>query len=33
MAPVVDGSIVGLGGHGYPLAVQAVARLLQDRNR
>ncbi len=33
VAPVVDGSIVGLGGHGYPLAVQAVARLLQDRNR
>ena len=28
VAPVADGSIVGLGGHGYPLAVEAVRRLL-----
>ena len=28
IAPVADGSIVGLGGHGYALAVDAVARLL-----
>ncbi|HEX9260130.1 MAG TPA: type II 3-dehydroquinate dehydratase [Acidimicrobiales bacterium] len=28
VAPVAQGSIVGLGQHGYELAVQAVARLL-----
>lgn len=28
LAPVVDGSISGFGGHGYELAVVAVARLL-----
>ena len=28
IAPVADGSISGLGGHGYELAVEAVARLL-----
>jgi 3-dehydroquinate dehydratase-2 len=28
VAPVADGSIVGFGGHGYELAVAAVARLL-----
>ncbi|MDQ3145582.1 MAG: 3-dehydroquinate dehydratase [Actinomycetota bacterium] len=28
VAPVATGSIVGLGGHGYPLAVEAVRRLL-----
>ena len=33
VAPVVDGSIVGLGRHGYLLAVQAVARLLDERRR
>jgi 3-dehydroquinate dehydratase-2 len=33
VAPVVEGSIVGLGGHGYPLALQAVARLLEERTR
>ena len=31
VAPVADGLIAGLGGHGYVLAVDAVARLLQDR--
>jgi 3-dehydroquinate dehydratase II len=31
VAPVADGSIAGLGGLGYPLAVQAVARLLEHR--
>ena len=31
LAPVVDGSIAGLGGHGYVLAMQAVARLLEER--
>jgi 3-dehydroquinate dehydratase II len=31
VAPVVDGTIAGLGGHGYALAVEAVARLLADR--
>jgi 3-dehydroquinate dehydratase-2 len=28
VAPVADGLIAGLGGHGYVLAVDAVARLL-----
>jgi 3-dehydroquinate dehydratase II len=28
VAPVATGSIVGLGAHGYPLAVEAVRRLL-----
>jgi 3-dehydroquinate dehydratase-2 len=28
VAPVADGSIVGFRGHGYELAVEAVARLL-----
>ena len=28
VAPVADGSIVGFGGHGYALALEAVARLL-----
>ena len=28
VAPVADGLIAGLGGHGYVLAVEAVARLL-----
>jgi 3-dehydroquinate dehydratase-2 len=28
VSPVADGSIVGLGGHGYPLAIEAVRRLL-----
>ena len=31
VAPVADGSIVGFGGLGYRLAVQAVARLLGAR--
>ena len=31
VAPVADGSIAGLGGLGYELAVQAVARLLEHR--
>lgn len=31
LAPVCDGSIVGLGIHGYPLAVRAVLALLGDR--
>jgi 3-dehydroquinate dehydratase-2 len=29
VAPVATGSIVGLGGHGYALAVEAVRRLLK----
>ena len=29
VAPVADGLIAGLGGHGYALAVEAVARLLE----
>jgi 3-dehydroquinate dehydratase-2 len=29
VAPVARGSIVGFGGHGYSLAVQAIARLLE----
>ena len=28
VAPVADGSIVGFGGHGYVMAIDAVARLL-----
>jgi 3-dehydroquinate dehydratase-2 len=28
ISPVATGTIVGFGGHGYPLAVQAVHRLL-----
>ncbi|HEV2810744.1 MAG TPA: type II 3-dehydroquinate dehydratase [Acidimicrobiales bacterium] len=32
VAPVVDGSIAGLGRHGYVLAMHAVARLLEDRS-
>jgi 3-dehydroquinate dehydratase II len=28
VAPVADATIAGLGGHGYPVAVAAVARLL-----
>jgi 3-dehydroquinate dehydratase-2 len=28
VAPVATGSICGLGGHGYQLAIAAVARLL-----
>jgi 3-dehydroquinate dehydratase-2 len=31
VTPVADGLIAGLGGHGYVLAVEAVARLLSDR--
>ncbi|MBV8387368.1 MAG: type II 3-dehydroquinate dehydratase, partial [Acidimicrobiia bacterium] len=31
VAPVADGLIAGLGGHGYVLAVDAVARLLEDK--
>lgn len=31
VAPVADGLIAGLGGHGYVLAVDAVARLLGTR--
>ena len=31
VAPVATASIVGLGGHGYVLAIEAVARLLADR--
>lgn len=31
IAAVSDGTIAGFGGHGYPLAVQAVARLLASR--
>lgn len=30
VAPVATGTISGLGGHGYALAIQAVARLLED---
>src|SRR3954467_7445726 len=32
VAPVADGLIAGLGGHGYVLAVDAVARLLGERD-
>ena len=28
VAPVANGSIIGFGGHGYQLAIEAVARLL-----
>jgi 3-dehydroquinate dehydratase II len=31
VSPVADGLIAGLRGHGYVLAVDAVARLLEDR--
>ena len=31
VAPVASGTIAGFGGHGYSLAMQAVARLLQDK--
>lgn len=31
VAPVADGTITGLGGLGYELAVQAVARMLEER--
>jgi len=31
VAPVADGTIAGLGGLGYELAVEAVARLLDER--
>jgi 3-dehydroquinate dehydratase-2 len=31
VTPVADGLIAGLGGHGYVLALEAVARLLEDR--
>ncbi|MDQ3680121.1 MAG: type II 3-dehydroquinate dehydratase, partial [Actinomycetota bacterium] len=31
VAPVADGTITGLGGLGYELAMEAVARLLRDR--
>jgi len=30
VAPVATGSIVGFGGHGYALAIEAVAKLLED---
>ncbi len=30
VAPVATGTISGFGGHGYELAVQAVARLLEE---
>jgi 3-dehydroquinate dehydratase-2 len=30
VAPVADGSIVGFGGLGYELAIEAVARLLEE---
>ncbi|MDQ3570792.1 MAG: 3-dehydroquinate dehydratase [Actinomycetota bacterium] len=33
VAPVADGTITGLGGLGYELAVEAVARLLSDREK
>lgn len=32
VAPVVDGSIAGLGAHGYGLALQAVAHLIGERS-
>ncbi len=32
VAPVADGSIAGFGGLGYPLAVEAVARILDGRS-
>jgi 3-dehydroquinate dehydratase II len=31
VGPVARGSIMGFGGHGYALAIEAVARLLADR--
>lgn len=33
IAPVADGSICGLGGHGYRLAIDAVAALIEDHPR
>jgi 3-dehydroquinate dehydratase-2 len=30
ISPVADGIITGLGGHGYVLAVEAIARILAD---
>ncbi|MDQ3643116.1 MAG: 3-dehydroquinate dehydratase [Actinomycetota bacterium] len=33
VAPVADGTITGFGGLGYELAVEAVARLLDQRSR
>ncbi len=32
LAPVADGSITGMGGLGYELAIEAVARLLDERS-
>ena len=31
LAPVADGTITGLGGLGYELALEAVSRLLEER--
>jgi 3-dehydroquinate dehydratase-2 len=31
VAPVATGSIVGLGAHGYQLAIEAVAHLVERR--
>jgi len=31
IAPVADGCIAGFGGLGYPLAIEAVARLIAAR--
>ncbi len=33
VSPVAKGSIVGLGGHGYELALTAIARLLDKENK
>lgn len=33
ISPVADAVIAGLGGDGYPLAVQALVRLVRARNR
>lgn len=33
VSPVADGVIMGLGGHGYDLAVEAAARLVDDRSQ
>lgn len=32
LAPVADGTITGMGGLGYELAIEAVARLLDERS-
>ena len=32
VSPVADGLIAGLRGHGYVLAIEAAARLLEDRS-